>query len=82
MSVDAAKSAGIDIKSLEKVDAPTHTSTGTSPVPASAVEALEEKIQAVKLDADKSVSSVTGSGPGKSVQHDLPLPSKPAPKSE
>ncbi|WWC88136.1 uncharacterized protein L201_003040 [Kwoniella dendrophila CBS 6074] len=60
ISVEEAKAQGIDIKTLDKVDAPTDTvaPVGTAP-PASAVDALQEKVDALKVGTSASTSTDT-----------------------
>ncbi|KAL7423705.1 Cruciform DNA binding protein [Cryptotrichosporon argae] len=80
LSVEEAKAKGIDIASLEKVDGPTDAITQAphapaAPPPASAVAALDEKIQELKIDTAASGGVI------RAEQVDIPLPNGSAPKT-
>jgi hypothetical protein len=73
--VDEAKAQGIDVNHIPKTDASIHTASpvGTKP-PLSAVEALEEKTQELKI--------TTGASTVPQQQKSIPLPKGNAPQSE
>jgi hypothetical protein len=73
LTVEEAKAQGVDLKSLEKVDA-RDSAVAPASAPASATAALDEKLEELKLNTAHS------SAP--SAQADLPLPHGDAPKSE
>ncbi|WVQ85511.1 hypothetical protein IAT38_007676 [Cryptococcus sp. DSM 104549] len=72
LSVEEAKAKGINVAALDKVDGPSDATepTGTAP-PASAVAALDEKIQELKPGSSKDASGVAA----------VPLPNGQAPKT-
>lgn len=77
MSVEEARARGINVASLEKVDAATDaTSPQGSAPPASAVAALDEKVAQLKSETI-GASSTTGV----TEQVAMPLPNEQAPKS-
>ncbi|WWC60554.1 uncharacterized protein I303_103128 [Kwoniella dejecticola CBS 10117] len=72
LSVEEAKAKGIDINTLQKTDAPTDAvaPVGTAPS-ASAVDALQEKVNELRVDNPKETSAVAA----------VPLPKTAEPKT-
>ncbi|OCF45235.1 hypothetical protein I317_00757 [Kwoniella heveanensis CBS 569] len=87
LSVDEAKARGIDINSLEKVDAETDTTSPVGAGPsASAVNALEEKIQELKVGSSTATGSVAADSVSQNPNTatgvaDVPLPKTAEPKT-
>ncbi|WRT65933.1 uncharacterized protein IL334_002884 [Kwoniella shivajii] len=81
LSVEEAKAQGIDVRSLNKTDAPTDTvaPVGTAPS-ASAVDALQEKVDELKLNT-ASTSTTANTSNGNSRVADVPLPKTAEPKT-
>lgn len=77
MSIEEARARGIDVAHLQKVDAPTDSTSpqGSAP-PASAIAALDEKVAELKSETI-GASSTTGVID----QVAVPLPNEQAPKS-
>ncbi|WVO19636.1 uncharacterized protein IAS62_000926 [Cryptococcus decagattii] len=77
LSIEEARARGIDVAHLQKVDAPTDsTSPQGSPPPASAIAALDEKVAELKSETI-GASSTTGVID----QVAVPLPNEQAPKT-
>ncbi|WWC68398.1 uncharacterized protein I206_102324 [Kwoniella pini CBS 10737] len=72
LSVEEAKAKGIDVNTLQKTDAPTDavTPVGTAPS-ASAVDALQEKVNELRVDNSKDISGIST----------IPLPQTAEPKT-
>ncbi|WVQ97043.1 hypothetical protein IAU59_004153 [Kwoniella sp. CBS 9459] len=83
LSVDEAKARGIDINSLQKVDAETDTTSPVGAAPsASAVDALEEKVQELKLGSSSTTAAPVTENPKTATGvADVPLPKTAEPKT-
>ncbi|WVF70678.1 hypothetical protein IAT40_005471 [Kwoniella sp. CBS 6097] len=87
LSVEEAKARGIDINSLEKVDAETDTTSPIGAAPsASAVDALEEKVQELKVGSSAAAGSSTAAPAVANTKTatgvaDVPLPKTAEPKT-
>ncbi|KAK8865649.1 hypothetical protein IAR55_000794 [Kwoniella newhampshirensis] len=71
LSVEQAKAQGIDVKSLEKVDGATDTTSAVAPPSAAVLDTFDEKIQELKTDSSKDTTGVAS----------VPLPNGEPPKT-